>query len=361
MKKSISILVILFVAHFSIAQNGFSDILAAGVEAGERYSNSYMTPAAEAFSFNLSTGWYDDARVLEAGKFKIQFKAQGTFAPDEKKSFFLDPAEYEAIIQESYDNSGNPPANIEVTFGDGGTTPRAIATALGENTMDQQLIIRSREATSGFLLQEDVINLPNGLGSEGLDLVPAAFLQVGVGIGAGLELKGRVIPKTTIGESETSLYGLGLQWEISKFLSTNDNGFPLNISLLAGYTQLNASYDFEDGAVVAGSNQSIETQVSSLSMSAIISTDRKVLNFYCGVNYNAGTTQTDLLGTYTFTSNTVIFPVAASVKDPFSVNTNVNGILGTAGAKLTLGAFNLHADYTFGEYSTATAGVFFRI
>lgn len=351
----------MFFSTISFGQNDFSDILAAGVEAGERFSNSYMSPAGEAFSYNLSTGWYDDARVLAPGKFKMQIKAQATFAPDDKKSFFLDPQEYQALIQDSYNSSGNPPANIEVTFGDGSAAPRSIATALGENVMDQQLIVRSREATTGFILQEDVINLPNGLGNEGLDLVPAAFLQVGVGLGAGLEIKGRLIPEIELDKAKTSLYGLGLQWELSKFLVSKDNGFPLNISLLVGYTQLDASYDFEDGDVVQGVNQSIETKVSSLNLSAIISTDHKVLNFYGGLNYNAGTTQTDLLGTYTFSSNTVIFPATATVNDPFSVSTDVSRFLGTAGVKLTLGAFNINADYTFGEFSTATAGVFFRI
>ncbi|PQJ31997.1 hypothetical protein BST92_08695 [Nonlabens arenilitoris] len=343
------------------AQDGFSDILAAGVEAGERYSNSYMAPAGEALSFNLSSGWYDDARVLKPGKFKIQIKAQGTFAPDDKKSFMLDPEEYEAIIQESYDNTNNPPANIEVSFGDGSTAPRSIATALGENVMDQQLVISSREATSGILLQEDIINLPNGLGNEGLDLVPTAFLQAGVGIGAGLELKGRLVPKITFDEAETSLYGLGLQWEFTQLLQSDDKKLPVAASFLAGYTRLDASYDFEDGVVVDGANQSIETQISSLNLSAIVSTNFKTLNFYGGLNYNRGTTQTDLLGTYTFASNTVIFPLAATVEDPISVETDVNGFLGTAGLKLSLGAFNINADYTFGEYSTATASIFFRI
>lgn len=361
MKKSILIFGLVITSFTATAQNGFSDILAAGVEAGEQFSNSYMTPAGEAFSYNLSTGWYDDARVLKPGKFKIQLKAQATFAPDDKKSFFLNPKEYEDLIQESYDNSGNPPADIEVTFGDGSTVPRQIATALGENDMDQQLIVRSRETTTGFLLQEDVINLPNGLGNEGLDIVPSTFLQVGVGIGAGLELKGRLVPELTVGDAKTSLYGLGLQWEISQLLSNDTKEFPLNISVLAGYTRLNASYDFEDGNVVAGTNQAIETEISSLNMSAIVSTDFKVFNFYGGLNYNAGTTQTNLLGTYTFTSSTVFFPATATVEDPISVDTDVSGLLGTAGIKLTLGAFNINADYTFGEYNTATAGIFFRI
>ncbi len=361
MKKVILLIVMAVSGHLMNGQNGFSDILAAGVEAGERFSNSYMAPAAESFSYNLGSGWYDDARVLSPGKFKIQLKAQATFAPDDRKSFLLDPEEYEDLIQDSYDNTNNPPANIEVLFGDGSTNPRSVATALGENAMNQQLIIRSREATTGFLLQEDIINLPNGIGNEGLDIIPTAFLQVGVGIGAGLEVKGRIIPEVTIDEAKTDLYGLGLQWEISKLLSKGDNGFPLNISLLGGFTRLNASYDFEDGAVVDGTNQSIETKIDSYNLSAIVGTNRKTLNFYGGVNYTFGTTQTDLLGTYTFNSNTVIFPVAATVEDPFSVQTDVSGILGTIGAKLTLGAFNLSADYTFGEFSTASASLFFRI
>ncbi|MBF4984765.1 hypothetical protein FNJ87_10600 [Nonlabens mediterrranea] len=362
MKKFLLFFSLLIGSYIATAQDGFSDILAAGVEAGERYSNSYMTPAGEALSFNLSAGWYDDARVLKPGKFKIQIKAHGTFAPDDKKNFFLNPEEYEAIIQESYDNTSNPPANIEVSFGDGSTAPRSIATALGENAMDQQLVIRSREATSGILLQEDIINLPNGLGNEGLDLVPTAFLQAGVGLGGGLELKARLVPKTTFEEAETSLYGFGLQWEFTKLLQSDDeSSLPIAASLLAGYTRLDASYDFEDGVVVDGSNQSIETQVSSLNLSAIISTDFKTLNFYGGLNYNNGSTQTDLLGTYTFTSNTVLFPIAATVEDPITVDTDVSGFLGTAGLKLTLGAFNINADYTFGEYSSATAGIFFRI
>ncbi|OUS14535.1 hypothetical protein A9Q93_07995 [Nonlabens dokdonensis] len=361
MKNRYFVIFMILSSGLLTAQNGFSDILAAGVEAGERFSNSYMTPAAEAFNYNLSSGWYDDAKVLKPGKFKIQLKAQATFSPSDRKSFILDPEEYEEIIQRSYDNTNNPPANIEVVFGDGSSSPRSVATALGENVMNQQLIIRSREATTGFLLQEDVINLPNGIGNEGLDVIPTAFIQVGVGIGAGLELKGRIIPEVTIDEAKTDLYGVGLQWELSQLLSSDQNGFPLNISVLGGLTRLNASYDFEDGAVVDGENQSIETKINSFNFSAIVGTNRKVLNFYGGLNYNLGNTQTDLLGTYSFNSNTVIFPVAATVEDPFSVDTNVSGFLGTVGAKLTLGAFNVSADYTFGEFSTASASLFFRI
>ena len=98
MKNRYFVIFMILSSGLLTAQNGFSDILAAGVEAGERFSNSYMTPAAEAFNYNLSSGWYDDAKVLKPGKFKIQLKAQATFSPSERKSFILDPEDREVMI-----------------------------------------------------------------------------------------------------------------------------------------------------------------------------------------------------------------------------------------------------------------------
>ncbi|WP_124981144.1 DUF6588 family protein [Nonlabens xiamenensis] len=362
MRSAFCIVFVCLCGWMGIAQNGFADILAAGIEAANKYSNDYTRPAAEAFTFNLGSGWYDDGHALKPGKFTIQIKAQGTFAPDEKKSFLLSPQAYEQIIQDSYDASNNPPGDISVTFGDGSNLPRLVATALGQNDPDQQLVISSRDATTGLIIQEDRITLAQGLGSTGLDIVPSVFLQGGIGLGAGLELKARFIPKIQTDEVETGLYGAGLQWELTQLiLGEQAESFPVAGSVLVGYSRLDATYDFEDGLVVDGSDQRIESKANSFSFAAIASTNFKVFNLYGGLNYVTGTTQTDLLGTYTFRSSTVFFPVAATVEDPLSISTDVSGALGTIGAKLTLGAFNLNADFTFGEYSTASASLFLRI
>ncbi|QJP33175.1 hypothetical protein F0365_01480 [Nonlabens sp. Ci31] len=363
MKKLIVFILMIFGSYLTNAQNGFSDILAAGVQAADKYANSYTAPASEAFTYNLASGWYESGEVLKAGKFKLQIKVQGTFAPDEKKSFVLDPLEYERIIQSSYDNTNSPPADITVTFGDGSTAPRLIATVLGENNPEQSLIIRSTESNTNLLLQEDIITLAQGIGSTGLDVVPSAFFQVGVGLGAGLEVKARFIPKIETDEVKTGLYGAGLQWEFTKLFEEEDgtNNLPVSVSVLGAFTRLDASYDFEDGAVVEGRDQLIETKTNVFNVAAIASTNFKVINFYGGLNYVVGNSTTDLKGTYTFRSNTVIFPIASTVEDPLSLQTDVSGVLGTIGAKLTLGAFNINADYTFGEYDTASASIFFRI
>jgi hypothetical protein len=362
--KKIGILIVASCFGLTVkAQDGFSEILAAGLEVAQEYSNDYMSPAGEAYTLNLGSGWYNGAKVLRPGAFSITLKGQATFSPDDKKSFLLDPLAYEATVQRSYDNTNNPPGDISVTFGDGGTTPRLIATALGENNPNQSLIITSRDRTTGILLDQSTIELAQGLASQGVDLVPSAFLQVGVGLGAGLELKGRIIPKSNIGEGEIALYGGAVQWELSRLFvdDAKDSNFPIAVSALVGYTFLDGSYDFEDGAVVDGTNQSLATNTTSLTIAGIASTTYKVFNIYGGVNYTTGKTQTDLLGTYTFRSDSVIFPLSTSFEDPISVESDVASLLGTLGASLKLGAFNLNADYTFGAFQTASVTLGFTI
>lgn len=269
---------------------------------------------------------------------------------------------YQNTVQRSYDNTNNPPGTITVTFADGSTAPRLIATALGENNPSQSLIITSRDRTTNLVLDQSEILLAQGLASQGVDLVPSAFVQAAVGLGAGFELKGRIIPKTNLGEGEIALYGGGLQWEISQlFQEEGGKDFPIAISALAGYTFLDGSYDFEDGAVVDGANQSLATNTTSLTFAAIASTTYKVFNVYGGVNYTTGSTETDLLGTYSFRSDSVIFPLSTTFEDPISVTSDIAALQATLGAKLTLGAFNLNADYSFGAFQTASVSLGFNI
>jgi hypothetical protein len=146
---------------------------------------------------------------------------------------------------------------------------------------------------------------------------------------------------------------------LTDILDKNDV-LPVEISVLAGYSRLDAVYDFEDGAVVDGSDQQLETTSGSLTLSLIAGTDFKILNFYGGVNYNAGTTETDLLGTYTVRNSASIFPVSQTFEDPISIKTDISSALGTVGAKLTLGFFQIDAGYTFGAYDTANGAVAFK-
>jgi hypothetical protein len=359
MKKWMLVFTIMISSIFMRAQDGISDVLAAGVDAARVFTDSYTRPAAEAFSYNLSSGWYDNATVLKAGQFKVGLRAQATISPDEQQSFLLDPAAYERIIQNNYDRGNNPDADVDVTLADGSNQPRLVATALGENDPAQSLVITTTDALTNVQTSRTVIELPQGLGSAGVDAVPSAFVQASIGLGYGLEIKARFTPRVQIDEAQILVYGGGLQWQVSQLLDQR-NLLPVDISLLAAYSKLDADYDFEDGALVDGSDQRLETQSQSVTLAAIAGTKFKVLNFYAGFNYNIGRTETDLLGTYTVRSSTSVFPVSQTFEDPISVSASVSSALGTVGTQLKLGFFEFQADYTFGAYDTVGGAVAFQ-
>ena len=362
LKRIFPSLIIFFTAQSIVAQNNISEILAAGLVAAQDYSDSYIMPAGESFATNLSTGWYDDAKSLNKWQFELSVRGQATFSPDDQRSFVLDPREYEQLIQGEYDALGNQPARIEVSFNDGSRTPRNIATALGVNNPPEFLVITAVDETTGFPIGETRIELGQGLESENVDFIPTAFLQAGLGLGAGLEIKARFVPKIQVNEAKTSLYGGALQWELTKLFEdeSGNSAFPFRLAALAAFTRVDADYDFQDGIVVDGVNQTIEVQATSLTFAAIASTRWKVFNFFAGVNYATGTTESDLLGTYTIRNNSVIFPGSTTFNDPLSVESDIDLIMSTVGGKLNLGPFSVVGSYTFSDYSTANAAVAFR-
>jgi hypothetical protein len=168
-------------------------------------------------------------------------------------------------------------------------------------------------------------------------------------------LKARFLPKIAYEGASVGLIGFGLQHDFTKLLPA-DKILPVAISGVIGYTKLNGDYDISDLGVVDGANQRIEAELSTWAFNAIVSTKLPIINFYGGVGYITGKSQTDVLGEYNVTSG----PFASETYvDPFSITENVSGVTGNIGAKLKLGFFRLHADYTVGEFNTLTAGVNF--
>jgi len=87
-----------------------------------------------------------------------------------------------------------------------------------------------------------------------------------------------------------------------------------------------------------------------------LSTKLPIINFYGGLGYITGTSQTDVLGEYQVMAGPL---VTETYVDPFSITEKVSGVTGTLGAKLKLGFFRLNADYSIGVFNTATVGVNF--
>ncbi len=328
----------LFICSCSLlsAQTSINTIFAAGVEDAERFAKDYLAPFSESTVYGFSTGWYNTADAKPLGGFEISFVGAVTSHKnkEDKQTFILDPNEYQ---------------NLNFVQNPG--TARPVSSALG-NLEGTRVFVEGQIA--GINVREE-FELPTGLSAEGLDFVPSGYLQASVGVFRGTEIKARFLPKIAYEGASVGLIGFGLQHDFTKLLPA-DKILPVAISGVIGYTKLNGDYDISDVNLVDGENQRIEAEMSTWSFSAVVSTKLPIINFYGGLGYLTGKSQTDVLGEYRVTRG----PFASETYvDPFSITEKVSGVTGTVGTKLKLGFFRLHADYSIGAFNTATVGINF--
>lgn len=316
----------------AMGQSNVNELLAAGIADAERFTNAYLAPVSEGAIYSMGGSWYNTADAKPLGGFEISII--GNMASfknkEDKMTFLLNTADYE---------------NLQ--FVDGSAS-KTVASALG----DLEGIRVFVEDENGLLRQE--FALPTGLASENINFIPSGYLQASIGLIKGIELKARFLPKINTDEVSIGLFGLGLQHEFTKHLPA-DKILPVAISAVIGYTHLNGSYDFTNSNIIAGENQHIDTKISTWIFQAVVSTKLPVINFYGGLGYLTGTSNTDILGTYRVQSG----PFQQSYTDPFSLNKDAAGAVANIGTKLKLGFFRIHADYSLGEFNNLSVGVNF--
>ncbi len=335
--KRVFFLLLVLISVQSWSQTNLNDILAAGLGDAEKFANSYLSPVSEGAMHSISNGWYNSGDSKPLGGFEISII--GNMASfknkDAKKTFLLDTAEYENL-----------------KFADGSPS-KLVSTALGDIKGINAYV--ESEIAPGITERAD-IELPTGLASENINFVPSAFLQVAVGLSRGTEVKARFLPKINTNEVAIGLYGIGLQHEFTQYLPAGKI-FPVSISGLIGYTHLDGTYDFTNTDVIAGTDQRIDVVMNTWAFQAVVSTKLPIINFYGGIGYLTGKSNTDLLGTYQVQSG----PFQQTYTDPFSIANDVNGIRANIGAKLKLGFFRLNADYTLADFNSLSVGINFGL
>ena len=335
MKKIGFIITALFLTLSSNAQENLDELLAAGVADAERFSTDYIKPANDGLAYGINTGWFNNAKTPKRFGFELSIIGNATFINDEDKQFILDVSEYENI--RFPDNSPSKP----------------VATALGHNDPAQTVIITYDDPIFGN--QEREFELPTGIGSQNVNLIPTVFLQASFSPFKGTQLKARYFPKVDQEDAKLGLYGFGLQQDFTAFLPA-DKLLPISVSGLIAYTHLDGSYDFTDEGFVEGENQQIQTETNTILYQLIVGTKLKIINFYGSVGYLSGNNKTDLLGTYRVSDG---FLFSDEIKDPFSIESDTKGVLTTVGVNLTLGFFGLNAAYTIADFNSASVGMNF--
>lgn len=335
MKKITLLLLFSLTTIIAKSQNDFDVLLTAGIEDAQRFTNDYLAPGTNGLMYSMNANWFNTADAKPLGGFEISVLVNAAAIGSENKSFLMNT--------DSYNN---------VAFAQGENS-QMVASALGENNPDVDVILTYDDPIFGEQTQQ--ITLPNGIGNSSANVLPTAFIQGALGLSKGLEVKARFIPEIKTDDVSLNMYGAGLQAEFTKWLPA-DKLLPVAISGLIAYTHLDGSYDLSGSSGVSGENQRLETSTNTWLFQLIGSTKLPVINFYGGLGYIKGTSESDLLGTYRV-SNGII--TSNDIVDPFSVSSEISGVRGTIGTKLKLGFFRINAEYHLAEFNAYSIGVNF--
>ena len=320
----------------SVSAQDFSSIFTSGLEVSNQFAEGYLEPGAEAMVYSMNNGWFSSAEAKPILGFEISIIGNVAAVQDDKRTFNF-----------------APDPQYGLTYMDGSSL-KDVATILG--TVDPDIVMEYTVTDPITGLSETVeLVLPESITEDDINNIPSGYLQASLGILKGTELKFRVFPNTDINDRKIGMYGGAIQHEFTSWLPA-ESLFPVAISGLVAYSKMDASYSMENVSNVDGDNQRFENTTKTWLFQSIFSTKLPVINFYGGVGYLVGNSQSDLKGSYIVYQG---FGVTAVVDDPISVTNKVSGVRATLGTRLKLGFFRLNADYTFAAFNTASVGVSF--
>ncbi|WP_299125342.1 DUF6588 family protein [uncultured Winogradskyella sp.] len=335
MKKIFLLMTLCMGSLISQAQNDLDVLLTAGVEDAQRFANDYLAPGTNGLMHSMSANWFNSAKVKPLGGFEISIIANAALIKDENKIFNLNTADYN---------------NVQFVQG---PASQMVASVLGEN--DPAIFVEVEYDDPIFGSQTVELELPQGIGDASKNLLPTAFIQGAIGLGSGIEIKARYVPKIDRDDVSLSMYGAGVQLEISDWLPASKL-WPVALSGVITYNHLDGSYNITESSGIEGENQRLENNTNTWLFQLVASTKLPIINFYGGIGYINGTSESDLLGTYRVTNGPL---TSENIVDPFSVSSDITALRATIGTKLKLGFFRLNAEYNLSEFDTFSAGISF--
>ncbi|MDA3952584.1 MAG: hypothetical protein PF485_02985 [Bacteroidales bacterium] len=350
----------------SYAQFGqLGQVLSAGTDDAEKIFEAYLSPYANGIGASLSTGWYNTAKAHKIGGFDISVSFNLAIIPTAGKSYNAEDL-----------NLGDPSNGLNVAI-DGANS----STAAGSNDPGQQLTYNQDILDAPVLIAQ--FNLPKG---TGFGYTPAPMIQLGVGLVKETDLQFRYSPDIEWGNgSKIGLWGIGLKHSIKQWIPAI-NKLPLfDLSVQGGYTKLkstsalNVQPSFYDNITDAGDivqdlpgfydNQELLLDVSNITANVIFSGDFKIICIYGGVGISSSSAILQLNGNYPYpefvdiTSSTqIIIDETTALVDPIDIKIessdgSVTKPRFNAGFRLKFAVVTLNFDYTYANYSVASAGL----
>lgn len=269
MPQKILLLFILCMSYMTNAQNAFSDLELALTDM-VFLSEQFVTPGAQASSFQSSAGWVNSAEGLGLFKVDVSVHLNTLFLPSGKKTYDV----------------GN--SDLELLRLRGGASNTTVPTVLGGDT----------STFFDFMIGEDDQELQAFEGVK-KDILVHPFIQASVGLWKETDLTVRYTPSIPIDGAKYDIYGAGLKHSLSQYWKKETDSTGINLAVAASYSAFNLNLEFDgfkidapddmpDAAPLLSVN-SVDVAATSWSFQLVASKRLKRFELYGNVGLNVNT------------------------------------------------------------------------
>lgn len=324
LRSAVAVFIVLsFVGVRGVAQDDLGKQLSK--VAGQNAVN-FLTPLLSSWGADLNSGFYYSADLHSILGFDIGLKASAVLVKDEDKAFDLTlpdqltfkvgNVDYVAQAGRDYD---------KVILG----TPTAVGTATGK-----ELRVKTTSPLYPIAGNQVIFTTPHGYD---LKYVSLLVPQASIGLPLGIEVMGRFIPPTSVGDAgKINFVGFGLRHDIDQYIPL----MPIDIAVHFMTQKLTLS-DNADKKVLSASGTVYGVEVSK---------SFALLTLYGGFQIENSAWEIE---PYLFNNPETGSTIQMS---GFSVE-GKNKSRFHGGLRFLLLFINIHADYSFSEHPVATAGV----
>jgi hypothetical protein len=342
MKKSLRVLLLLSFPCLctvnAVAQDEIEKFLQGNIKDAEKLLGAYVAPAMKSVSLGLNQGWYNTGKAHKA--FGVDFTTTVNLMLVPEAELWFTPNDVvgpdgHLILDESSPDFPKAPT----MFGPDDDSRKPVYNLEDD---DGNVIWTYNDVPAGVLdIKKEI----------GYTVVPVVNYNLGFGIGKGTDIKLRYLPEMNLGDdAKLKMFGLGVMHDVKQWIPGLKN-LPFDLSGFVGYTKMSVAVDIENPDY---DNQKGEFTISGTTVQGIISKKISVLTLYGGLGYNIAKSTLAMKGTYYIEDP--VTSIGQEYNDPVKINQSASGPRMTAGFRLKLAVFTLHADYTLAKYSCLTAG-----
>ncbi|MFM9838273.1 MAG: DUF6588 family protein [Cyclobacteriaceae bacterium] len=341
--KSTLLMCLSLVSLSSYAQNisELTQFLKAEKNDASALVKSYVTPAVNAISNGMTSGWYTTGKAHKTLGFDLGVSLS-------------------AVFTTSSDNYFTPSLSSNTTFKNLTNPSQGAPSVVGPKDLTEYKSTYDPDGTSGSLpSQTFTINGPEGLDLKkniGFSALPVPMVQLGIGIIKNTDLKIRFVPEQKSNSVTFKMFGIGVMHDIKQHIP-GIKKLPFDLSVLAAYNSITGTASLVSTSGVTSSNGILAYKLNSWVAQAIISKKISVLTGYLGVGYGSVSSNVDITGNFLVPAGAASF----ALKDPLALSLSSSSAKLTAGIRLKFGPVYLSGDYTLQKYDALTLGFGFAV